>query len=99
MPVASYPISWCHITEYSYESVYSQPLRIDTFSSPNAANRRVGTTYRMKFQRDIYKRLSALEKTVGKGYEGSHNLDLFSQEMFENIAYIMAKKEASQVLS
>ena len=47
--------------------------------------------YRLKFQRDIYKDLSALEKAVGKEDEGRSNLDLFSLEMFENIAYVMAK--------
>lgn len=47
--------------------------------------------YRMKFQRDIYKDLSALEKSVGDGNDENSNLDMFSLEMFENIAYIMAK--------
>lgn len=47
--------------------------------------------YRLKFQRDIYKDLRALEKSVGKGNEESSNLDLFSLEMFENIAFVMAK--------
>ncbi len=47
--------------------------------------------YRLKFQRDIYKDLRALEKSVGKGKEESSNLDLFSLEMFENIAFVMAK--------
>ena len=47
--------------------------------------------YRLKFQRDIYKDLRALEKSVGKGIEESSNLDLFSLEMFENIAFVMAK--------
>lgn len=45
----------------------------------------------MKFHRDIYKDLSALEKAIGNGDENSSNLDLFSLEMFENIAYVMAK--------
>ena len=47
--------------------------------------------YRMKFHRDIYKDLSALEKGIGSGNEETSNLDLFSLEMFENIAYVMAK--------
>ena len=45
----------------------------------------------MKFHRDIYKDLSALEKSIGSGDEETSNLDLFSLEMFENIAFIMAK--------
>ena len=47
--------------------------------------------YRLKFQRDIYKDLAALEKSIGDGKEEASNLDLFSLEMFENIAFIMAK--------
>ena len=47
--------------------------------------------YRLKFQRDIYKDLSALEKSIGDGDAKASNLDMFSLEMFENIAYIMAK--------
>ncbi len=47
--------------------------------------------YRLKFQRDIYKDLRILEKNIGEGDEENSNLDLFSLEMFENIAYTMAK--------
>lgn len=47
--------------------------------------------YRLKFQRDIYKDLSSLEKSIGTGNAEESNLDLFSLEMFENIAFVMAK--------
>lgn len=47
--------------------------------------------YRLKFQRDIYKDLALLEKSIGDGKEESSNLDMLSLEMFENIAFIMAK--------
>ena len=47
--------------------------------------------YRMKFQRDIYKDPKALEKSIGDNSEESSNLDMFSLEMFENIAFVMAK--------
>lgn len=47
--------------------------------------------YRMKFQRDIYKDLKALEKSMGENSEEGSNLDMFSLEMFENIAFVMAK--------
>ena len=40
--------------------------------------------YRLKFQRDIYKDLAVLEKSIGDGKEESSNLDMFSLEMFEN---------------
>lgn len=47
--------------------------------------------YRLKFGRDIYRDLAALEKNIGENEEGKSNLDLVSLEMFENIAYVMAK--------
>lgn len=55
------------------------------------ASAAVPRIYRIKFGRDIYKDLAALEKAVGDGNEEASDLDLFSLEMFENIAYIMAK--------
>ena len=53
--------------------------------------------YRLKFQRDIYKDLRILEKNIGEGDEENSNLDLFSLEMFENIAYTMAKHADPQI--
>ena len=53
--------------------------------------------YRIKFHRDIYKDLSALEKAIDKNSEEGSTLDAFSLEMFENIAYIMAKHADSTI--
>ena len=53
--------------------------------------------YRLKFQRDIYKDLHSLEKAIGDSKEENSNLDMFSLEMFENIAYIMAKHADSSI--
>ena len=47
--------------------------------------------YRIKFGRDIYKDLAKLEKSFSQNKEGSSEIDIPSLEMFENIAYIMAK--------
>lgn len=47
--------------------------------------------YRLKFQRDIYKDLSALEKSINQVNPDDSNLNLFSLEMFENIAFVMVK--------
>ena len=55
------------------------------------ASAAVPRLYRIKFGRDIYKDLRSLEKSVDDGNEESSSLDLFSLEMFENIAFIMAK--------
>ena len=47
--------------------------------------------YRIKFRRDIYKDLAQLEKTVDENVADGSMLDTFSLELFENIAYMMAK--------
>lgn len=47
--------------------------------------------YRIKFRRDIYKDLAQLEKAVDTSTEDGSMLDTFSLELFENIAYIMAR--------
>lgn len=66
-------------------------VEIDGKQVPFKASAAIPRIYRIKFQRDVYKDLAALEKAVGKSKEEESNLDLFSLEMFENIAYIMAK--------
>lgn len=47
--------------------------------------------YRVRFHRDIYRDLRSLEKAIKDGGEKNSNIDLLSLEIFENIAYIMAK--------
>lgn len=66
-------------------------IEIDGKQVAFRASAAIPRIYRMKFQRDIYKDLAALEKAVGDNSEEVSNLDMFSLEMFENIAYIMAK--------
>ena len=66
-------------------------IEIDGQRVPFKASAAIPRIYRIRFQRDIYKDLSELEKAVGKGNPEDSNLDLFSLELFENIAYIMAK--------
>lgn len=68
-----------------------QNIEIDEKQVPFKASAAIPRIYRMKFHRDIYKDLHSLEKSVGDGSEENSNLDMFSLEMFENIAYIMAK--------
>ena len=69
----------------------TQTIEIDGKQVSFKASAAIPRIYRMRFHRDIYKDLRVLEKSVGDGNEGSSNLDLFSLEMFENIAYVMAK--------
>lgn len=68
-----------------------QSIEIDGRQVLFKASAAIPRIYRMKFHRDIYKDLSALEKSVGSEKEEASNLDLFSLEMFENIAFVMAK--------
>ena len=66
-------------------------VEIDGKQVPFKASAAIPRIYRIKFNRDIYKDLRSLEKAVGEEDEQNSNLDLFSLEMFENIAYVMAK--------
>ena len=66
-------------------------IKIDEKEVAFKASAAIPRIYRLKFQRDIYKDLKALEKSVGNEDEDNSNLDLFSLEMFENIAFVMAK--------
>ena len=61
-------------------------IEIDGKQVPFKASAAIPRIYRIKFHRDIYKNLDALGKAVGNGDEDSSHL-----EMFENVAYIMAK--------
>lgn len=66
-------------------------IEIDGKEVAFKASAAIPRIYRLKFQRDIYKDISLLEKSLGDNSEEESNLDLFSLEMFENIAFIMAK--------
>lgn len=66
-------------------------VEIDGKQVPFKASAAIPRIYRLKFQRDIYKDLSALEKSINQANPDDSNLDLFSLEIFENIAFVMAK--------
>ena len=66
-------------------------IEIDGQKVAFKASAAIPRIYRLKFLRDIYKDLATLEKSLGDGKAESSNLDMFSLEMFENIAFIMAK--------
>ena len=72
-------------------------IEIDGKQVAFKASAAIPRIYRMKFQRDIYKDLKALEKSIGDNSEESSNLDMFSLEMFENIAFVMAKHADSSI--
>ena len=53
--------------------------------------------YRLKYGRDIFKDLSKLETGVKENNEGQSTLDIESLELFENIAFVMAKHGNSSI--
>ena len=65
-------------------------LTIDNKKVKFKASAAIPRLYRIKFGRDIYKDLNTLEKSMSRKNQGK-DIDVFSLEMFENIAYIMAK--------
>lgn len=69
----------------------TKKIEIDGQEVEFRASAAVPRMYRIKFGRDIYKDLRQLETNVGENDEDASGLDLFSLEMFENIAFIMAK--------
>lgn len=64
----------------------TKKIEIDGKEVTFKASAAVPRLYRIKFGRDIYKDLRQLEKSVGENDEDNSNLDLFSLEMFEDLA-------------
>ncbi len=69
----------------------SKNITIDGVEVLFKASAAVPRMYRIKFRRDIYKDFSELQKNVGESDKDNSGLDIESLEVFENIAYIMAK--------
>lgn len=66
-------------------------ITVDGIEIPFKASAAVPRLYRLKFHRDIYKDFAALQTNVKEGDEENSTLDIESLEVFENIAFIMAK--------
>lgn len=69
----------------------TKKINIDGKDVMFKASAAIPRIYRLKFHRDIYKDLRDLEEAVDSSSEEQSSLDLFSLEMFENIAFVMAK--------
>ncbi len=69
----------------------TKKINIDGIEVGFRASAAVPRMYRVKFGRDIYKDLRSLEKSVGDGNEDASDLDMFSLEMFEDLAWVMAR--------
>lgn len=66
-------------------------ILVDGMEVPFKASAAVPRLYRLKFHRDIYKDFSELQKSVGESDSENSALTIESLEVFENVAYIMAK--------
>jgi len=72
---------------------------VDGIEVPFKASAAIPRLYRLKFRRDIYQDLNALQKAMQEQKDqkpddqnpAASSLDIVSLELFENIAYIMAK--------
>lgn len=69
----------------------TKTIEIDGKQVSFRASAAIPRIYRSRFQRDIYRDLASLEQSVEKENAEASGLDMFSLEMFENIAYVMAK--------
>jgi hypothetical protein len=66
-------------------------ITIDGIEVPFKASAAVPRLYRLKFGRDIYQDFASLQKDVQNGDESNSGLNIESLEVFENIAFVMAK--------
>ncbi len=69
----------------------TKTIKIDGIDTTFKASAAVPRMYRIRFGRDIYRDLNQLEKAVEASDEDASGLDTFSLELFENIAFIMAR--------
>lgn len=75
----------------------TKTINIDGKDVAFRASAAIPRIYRIKFHRDIYKDLKELEKSINKDDPNNSSLDMFSLELFENIAYVMAKHADSSI--
>lgn len=61
------------------------------------ASAAVPRMYRLKFRRDIFQDMTNLQKDMGESNSENSTLSVESLEMFENVAYIMARHADSSV--
>ena len=64
---------------------------------PMAATAGTLRRYRMKFRRDLMVDMMALGKTMKNGNRNNSNFSRANLEMFENVAYIMARRDGFEM--
>lgn len=75
----------------------TKSVEIDGKEVTFRASAAIPRLYRNKFHRDIYKDLNELQKGIDENDPDNSNLDTFSLELFENIAWLMAKHQNPDV--
>ena len=73
-------------------------ITIDGIEVPFKASAAVPRLYRLKFRRDIYKDFASLKTEVTEGDENKSEIGIESLEVFENIAYVMAKHASPETV-
>ena len=69
----------------------TKTINIDGQDVTLRASAAIPRIYRIKFNRDMFNDLNMVAKAMSTNEEGMSTLDNFSLEVFENIAYVMAK--------
>ncbi len=69
----------------------TKTLKIDGIDVTFRASAAVPRMYRAKFGRDIMKDMANLQTAVDDGNKDASNLDFGTLELFENMAWVMAK--------
>ena len=75
----------------------TKTIEVDGKEVQFRASAAIPRLYRSKFHRDIYKDLNELQQGIDESDAESSNLDTFSLELFENIAWLMAKHQNPDV--
>ena len=66
-------------------------ITVDGIEVPFKASASLPRIYRAKFRKDIFKDFSALKNSVDENDEGNSGLGIESLEVFEGVAWCMAK--------
>ena len=69
----------------------TKTVQIDGKDVTFRASAAIPRMYRIRFRRDIYKDMAQLTKEVDANDPNKSEIELDNLEMFENIAYLMAK--------
>ncbi len=75
----------------------TKTIAVDGRNVTFRASAAIPRLYRNKLHRDIYRDLNALQKGIDENNAEASSLDTFSLELFENIAWLMARHADTSV--